>query len=190
RFCVIDHRMIVDVLVFGCYIQTIERTLGAFAVEHYVHVVANQAAAKRNRMRIEAARLMLMNLNGRDMKRVVAFGLQFVMIHDCIRANYYFGHRIVEIDALTQRYIILNDAGLAALAGDYQAPRMRSDRLVRGGNEQQVNRRFEDHAARDFNERPVFKESGVERNESLMLEIRVPRKVLLDMRRIALDCRR
>src|SRR6185503_17995602 len=140
--CVIDHRVIVDVLVFGCYIQTIERALGAFAIEHDVDIVANQPAAKRNRVRIEAARLMLMNLNGRDMKRVIAFRLQLVVIHHRIRPDGYFSHRIVEINAVSERDVILYDGGLAALACDYQAARMRSDRLIRSGNKEQVNRSF------------------------------------------------
>src|SRR6185369_15665526 len=42
RLCVIDHRVIVDVLVFGCYIQTVERALGAFAIEHDIEIVTNQ----------------------------------------------------------------------------------------------------------------------------------------------------
>src|SRR5437867_2586129 len=107
RLEMINHRVIVDVLLISSNVEAVERAFRAITVERNIHIVAYEGASKGDRVRCEAARTGLADLNGRDMKRLFILSLEFIVLDQTVFPNDDFSHRVREIGALSQREIIL-----------------------------------------------------------------------------------
>ncbi len=97
RFRVIDRRVIVDQAIAVGEIEAVQRDLRPFAVERGQHVVANEPAAKRKRVRREVRAAGRVHVHGPEMERLLAFLLHLVVIEHGVLAGEDLGDRVGEI---------------------------------------------------------------------------------------------
>ena len=123
RHRVIDRGVVVDQLRAAADIQAVQRAVDAFAGERRHHVVADEAAAERERVRRERAAARAVQEHAGDVERVGRFFLQLVVVDDGIGAQPDFADRVRERGALAD--ISLEHRRLRCFAGHDQQPRMR-----------------------------------------------------------------
>ena len=121
---VIDGRVVVDQAVAVGEIQPVQRHLGAFAVERRQHVVANQLAAERERVRREVGAAGGVHVHAADMERAVALLLHLVVIQHGALADEHLGDGIGEVLHVARADVGLDDPCLAALAENNQRARV------------------------------------------------------------------
>ena len=108
----VDGRVIIDVLMPFCDVQSIELAIGAAAVQHDIEVVAGNRASQRNGMRGVAAVTILDYVECGKVEGRGALALQFVVPHAAVWSNQNLGHRIGEINSPVEARVAFNDVGL------------------------------------------------------------------------------
>ena len=118
----------------------------------------------------EIAAAILLHLQGRKVERLLALQLQLGMLDHRVLTHAQLSHRVGPIDMVLQANVALDNRRLAVVPHDDEVARVGQGGLpVRGGKEQQVDRRRKDQALRDVHERAVLHESRVESDKGVVL---------------------
>ncbi len=174
----LDEHVIVEVLPPGADKQAVDEALAAFAVENRMNVVAYERSANENGVRCNIRAAALFDAQRRNVVSLHIFALDHVVRDHGIVGRDQLSRRVAERRSPAEGDIIFDDGGLAALFRDDQVPRMNHGRrLMRRGDEQQVNRRFEHCAFADVNEGAVLDEGSVERGEGVALDVEIFSKI-------------
>ena len=96
---VVERRVIVDVLPAADDVEAVEGALGAFAAEHCLDLLTNERSAKLDRSRVDDGRSLLLELQGRDVKRLRAFLLDSGVFHLGVLARHHLRNSVGEVDA-------------------------------------------------------------------------------------------
>ena len=105
RHRVVDGRVVVDQLRAAADVEAIQRAVDAFAVERGDDVVADQAAAERQRVRRESAAASGVQEHAGDVECVRGLFLQLVVIDHGVDAEPDLADGVRERDALDPRSV-------------------------------------------------------------------------------------
>ena len=171
--------------------QAVDQALRAFAGEHRMNVVANQAAAQQNGVRGDVGAASLLNAQRGDVEGLGVFALEHVMRDDGALAGDQFGRGIGERDGTAERDVIFDDGDLACSSATI---RLRGCVIVGASDAVETKSRWmgcsSDYALLDVNECAVGKESRVQCGEGVALGVQVAAEMGLERRRIRVDARR
>ena len=180
--------VIVEMLVIVAHEDAVDQTLSTFAGQHWVDIVADQSAAKQQRMGGNVRAAFLLNAQRRNVERVQALALDHVMRNRRVRAGKQFGRAVAEDRSAANRDVVFDDRGLALLLENQQIPRMNHARSVGcRGHKQQMNRRIQRKAAANVHERTIFSKGRVQGAKCITLNIQMAAEVSFKRGRVLLD---
>ena len=113
-----------------------------------MNVVAHERAAQQHRVRGDIRAAALLDAQRGNVEGLRVFALDHVMRdHRCCRPQRVPSTVLQRAAPPSERHIIFDDGGLAAFFRDDQVARMsHHGRIMRGGDEEQMNRRFQNRA--------------------------------------------
>ena len=124
------------------------------------------------------------------MKRPLAFLLGLDVVDDGAFARHELGHRVGKITFLLKAHVAFDDRRLASPAHHDEVAIMRNHRACASAgssrrNKQQIDRLSKDRLSRNFDERPLLDEGGVQSHKGVVLVTGVARQVSFEPRRAA-----
>ena len=142
---------------------------------------------------------ILPHCDGRHLVGLERLATELVVVDHGVRSDNHFGHRHRQIAALADAHVLLHHRQLARFLGDDQDTRKEGHRLApratirapirahRLGDRKQIERALENHAARHLDEDAVTQESGVERDEGVIVEAGEATEMLVHLFRVGFE---
>ncbi len=145
-----------------------------------MHVVPDDGTPEEQRVGGHLAAAPLLDPQSLHIEGVRALLLDQVVVYDGVLARHELRHGVREVDAVRERYVVLDHDRLGVLLREDQVPRMRDRRLPRRNRHvQQVDRPLQNRAPREVQERAVVEERRVERGEGALVGVGVPGQMRL-----------
>ena len=180
RAGVLDQHVVIHMLAAVADEEAVDETLAAFAGQHGMDIVANEPAAQKHRMRAHIGAARLLSTQSRDVVRLPVFALEQVMGNDRALTSDEFGDRVRKGNAAPERNVVFHDAGFSGIFSHNQITGIGHLRMLRrNGDEQEIDRRFQDSAARQMHVGAIFDEGRIQRGESIAFDIEVMAQVRL-----------
>ena len=182
----VNPRVVVRLLAPERHEQAVQRDAPALRVEFRVHIAPGERSAESQRMADDVGIAVLVDGHRGDVERGLGLPLNLVVVKDRPGPGGNLRHGVREGHFRRPPRVRLDQGRLAPRPEADHVPRVGDGgHLLRGRDENEVNRFLHDGAFRDLDVASVGEEGRVERDERVVLVLRVPREVLLDAPRIA-----
>ena len=188
RFRVLHDHVMVGELFAAREVQAVQHALEAFAGEFHADVIARKPGAERKGMHAGMAGAAEFTGNGRHVKRVQRFILQFDMLNHRVVAGHNFRDRVGEVRHVGRAQIAFHHRQLGVRLGNDQIARQDHLTILLGGGDVNQFHGFGDFLAlRHKDKRAVGEECLVQRRKGVAGRLGILAQMLLNERGVRGD---